>query len=196
MNGSKTGWIIGLMIGMGLGTHIGWLLGGTFISALFYALVGILVFGLIGALVVGLIYTLNSELTEPEIETEKIPNQGIWKSLTNAGIAGLASGAISSLVGFLIFSLVGTAIDGLMFGLMFGLMSGLMFGGGIACIQHFSLRLVLYQNNYVPWNYARFLTYATTRLFLQQVGGRYRFIHRLLQEHFAAMPLEKIRGDR
>ncbi|UYD38335.1 hypothetical protein [Tolypothrix sp. PCC 7601] len=25
----------------------------------------------------------------------------------------------------------------------------------------------------------------------QRVGRRYRFIHRLLQEHFAAMPLEK-----
>jgi hypothetical protein len=26
-------------------------------------------------------------------------------------------------------------------------------------------------------------------LLLQRVGGRYRFIHKLIQEHFAAMPL-------
>ncbi len=50
-----------------------------------------------------------------------------------------------------------------------------------------SLRIVLYLNGYAPWNYARFLDYATDRLFLQRVGGGYRFIHRLLQEHFAQM---------
>ncbi len=54
-----------------------------------------------------------------------------------------------------------------------------------AVIQHFSLRVVLCLNGYAPWNYARFLDYATDRLFLQRVGGKYRFIHRLLQEHFA-----------
>ena len=63
-------------------------------------------------------------------------------------------------------------------------------GGGRACIQHFSLRVVLFRSVAVPWNYARFLNYSTDRLFLQQVGGRYRFIHRFLQEHFAAMPLD------
>ncbi|MGG6238759.1 hypothetical protein ACQ4N7_08975 [Nodosilinea sp. AN01ver1] len=30
----------------------------------------------------------------------------------------------------------------------------------------------------------------TDRLLLQRVGGRYRFIHKLVQEHFAAMPLK------
>jgi hypothetical protein len=62
---------------------------------------------------------------------------------------------------------------------------------GTTCIQHFTLRCILYRSNYIPWNYARFLDYCTERLLLQRVGGRYRFIHRLLQEHFAAMPLEK-----
>ncbi len=57
--------------------------------------------------------------------------------------------------------------------------------------QHFALRVILYCNGYIPRNYARFLDYCTDRLFLQRVGGRYRFIHRLLQEHFATMPLEK-----
>ncbi|MEH1811708.1 MAG: hypothetical protein V7K26_30785 [Nostoc sp.] len=38
-----------------------------------------------------------------------------------------------------------------------------------------------------PWNYARFLDYCTERLFLQRVAGRYRFIHKLLQDHFAQM---------
>ncbi|UBF28534.1 NACHT domain-containing protein [Kovacikia minuta CCNUW1] len=191
LDGAKTGLTIGLMIGIGLGTHFGWSLGGSLISAFFYGLVGALLFGLVGALLVGLFYTLSGQLSEPDIETEKFPNQGIWRSFINAGIAGLVSGLVGGLVGFLIFALIGIPASGLLFGLMSGLMSGLIFGGGLACIQHFSLRIILYQGNCIPWNYSRFLTYATARLFLQQIGGRYRFIHRLLQEHFAAMPLEK-----
>lgn len=62
-------------------------------------------------------------------------------------------------------------------------------GGGKACVQHFALRLTLYQSNSIPWNYARFLNYATERMFLQRIGSRYRFIHKLLQEHFAKMEL-------
>lgn len=57
--------------------------------------------------------------------------------------------------------------------------------GGKACIQHFVLRLILYCNGHIPWNYARFLDYATDRLFLQRVGGGYRFMHDLLRQHFA-----------
>jgi hypothetical protein len=52
-----------------------------------------------------------------------------------------------------------------------------------AVLKHFSLRLVLTFNNYTPWNYARFLDYCTEQLLLQRVGGGYRFIHRLLEEH-------------
>jgi hypothetical protein len=60
-------------------------------------------------------------------------------------------------------------------------------GGGIACILHFSLRLVLWYNGYIPWNYAKFLNHATERRLMQRIGGRYRFIHRLLLEHYAEM---------
>ena len=38
----------------------------------------------------------------------------------------------------------------------------------------------------MPLNYVRFLEYATERIFLRRVGGGYIFIHRLVQEHFAA----------
>jgi hypothetical protein len=66
-----------------------------------------------------------------------------------------------------------------------------LFAGGIACIQHFALRLILYFNGYIPWNYARFLDYCTERLFLQRVGGRYRFMHKMLQDHFAQMDFNR-----
>jgi hypothetical protein len=61
--------------------------------------------------------------------------------------------------------------------------------GGLACIQHVLLRLILTQNKAIPWNYAKFLDYATERGFLKRQGGRYRFIHDSVQEHFAQMPL-------
>jgi hypothetical protein len=58
-----------------------------------------------------------------------------------------------------------------------------------AVIQHISLRLVLYRNGYIPWNYAKFLDHAAKHRFIQRVGGRYRFMHDLLRKHFAQMPL-------
>jgi len=41
--------------------------------------------------------------------------------------------------------------------------------------------------NFAPFNYIRFLDYATSRLFLRKVGGGYIFIHRMLLEYFAAL---------
>ncbi len=67
-----------------------------------------------------------------------------------------------------------------------GLTIGLNWGGR-ACIQHLILRFIILWNGDIPWNYARFLNHATERMFLQRVGGRYRFIHRLLRDYFAAM---------
>jgi predicted NACHT family NTPase len=60
---------------------------------------------------------------------------------------------------------------------------------GLAFMRHFVLRLILWRSGYIPWNYARFLNYAAQRLFVQRAGKRYQFTHKLLQEHFAEMPL-------
>jgi len=38
----------------------------------------------------------------------------------------------------------------------------------------------------MPWRYVDFLEYAAERLFLRKVGSGYSFIHRQLQDHFAA----------
>jgi hypothetical protein len=71
-------------------------------------------------------------------------------------------------------------------GIAYAFLLGGGYGGWYACVQHFALRLVLHRTNAIPWNYARFLNHCTERLLLQRVGGRYRFIHRLVQERFAA----------
>ena len=65
-------------------------------------------------------------------------------------------------------------------------MIGLSFGG-LAWIQHWILRLILYLEDLIPWNYVSFLDYAAQRIFLYKVGGGYIFIHRYLLEHFAKM---------
>lgn len=52
-------------------------------------------------------------------------------------------------------------------------------------IKYFVLRYTFWKTGNMPWNYQRFLNYATERLLLQKLGDRYRFVHRLLQEHFA-----------
>jgi hypothetical protein len=60
----------------------------------------------------------------------------------------------------------------------------------LACIQHYALRFILYRNDHIPWNYARFLDYAAERVLLRKVGGGYIFIHRLLQDYFASLETE------
>jgi hypothetical protein len=52
-------------------------------------------------------------------------------------------------------------------------------------IKHFLLRLLLWANGDMPWNYARFLDYTAERVLLRKVGGGYIFMHRLLQTYFA-----------
>jgi hypothetical protein len=56
------------------------------------------------------------------------------------------------------------------------------------------LRFVLWCYGLAPWRYVRFLNYATDQLLLQRVGGRYRFLHVLLRDHFAGIELPMVAG--
>jgi hypothetical protein len=145
-----------------------------------------------------LLFLILGGFRSSEIQIIAKPNQGILRSATNATIVGIFTFVISGLIAILILWLVvGLRYEpffivrsGLLLGLNFGLISGLFFGG-TACIQHFVLRFMLYHSKYAPWNYTRFLDYATERLFLQKVGGGYIFVHRMLMEHFAGMSPEQ-----
>ena len=113
----------------------------------------------------------------------QIANQGIYQSLKNSIIFFIISCVlIIFLIIFLshnynITSLLVTSLaTGILLASIFGLST---------VIQHSLLRLILWQGGYIPYNYARFLNYATTRLFLQRIGGRYRFMHDLLREYFS-----------
>ncbi|WP_017297083.1 NACHT domain-containing protein [Nodosilinea nodulosa] len=135
-----------------------------------------------------------------EIDVPKYPNEGFFRSLLNI-IPVLFLTFVYFFVLVFLFSVNLFSELNLPFFQSFCkiflavlpsiILFGIFMGGGIACMKHFSLRLVLYRTNAIPWNYARFLNHCTDRLLLQRVGGRYRFIHRLVQERFAAMPLTK-----
>ncbi|MGK7917680.1 MAG: ATP-dependent Clp protease adaptor ClpS [Prochloraceae cyanobacterium] len=149
-------------------------------------------------LFVGLSGILIAGLIEEEIRGKTFPNQGIWQSAKTAVSFGLSGGFLCLVGGVGIegylglpypisMSLFGSGILSLILGLM---------KGGQSCIQHLVLRLILYLDGSIPWNYARFLNYAADRNFLQKVGGGYIFIHRLLQDHFAALAREKYQQHR
>jgi hypothetical protein len=120
-------------------------------------------------------------ITAPDIEKRTSSSQNIMKSFQEVGIFGTSLTFVGLLVGWLnnlpISGIIASGIIG-------GIFGGLAGGGG-ASIQHFSLRLVLYFTGKTPWNYSRFLDYATERRLLQRVAGGYRFLHKYLQEHFA-----------
>jgi hypothetical protein len=58
-------------------------------------------------------------------------------------------------------------------------------------LRRITLRVILGLSGDMPWNITPFLDYCTERLILQRVGNRYRFIHRLVQEHFASLEIQK-----
>ena len=175
-----------LKIGLMFGLIVGLL--DVLANVLFYSLmvevsVSLLTDGLMTGLKTGvsaaLIFILLRGLTGSGIETSTLPNQGIWQS-TKYAIALATLSAISLAVGSWVVGL--PILCGAIVGLLFGLV-----GAGEPWVKHFTLRLILYCNRYIPWNYAHFLDYATQLIFLQKVGGGYIFIHRLLLEHFAGL---------
>ncbi|BAZ22628.1 hypothetical protein NIES4073_35150 [Kalymmatonema gypsitolerans NIES-4073] len=164
------------------------------------------ILGLMIGLVASLIAGFNGGLlTNQVVETKIYANQGIYKSFSNSMVLGLISGFICALVSELINRLTMGEGDKLidrvtlgiaggllgksssaLFGGLIGLLASGIAGGGGGCIEHLALRLILYFNRFIPWNYAEYLDYCCTDLlFLQRIGGRYRFINNMLQEYFA-----------
>jgi serine/threonine protein kinase len=145
--------------------------------------------GVLFGLVFGFTFGVIRGLSGAGITTVTVPNQGIWQSAKNALMFAAIAIQIPMIVAWVIG---GTKV---LFWALFGLAFGLATGGGEACIKHGVLRLVLWGDRAIPWNYARFLDYATDRIFLQKVGGGYIFIHRLLLEHFATRHTIKNRNE-
>lgn len=190
LHGLKIGLPIGLLAGMFfglLGVLIPNFIPNVGVDRFWLGVNGGMTGGLTGGLIAGVIGGLRGA----SIETKTIPNQGIYRSLLSATISSLI-GAVTGMfsVGLTYTLLLGT-LHGLLYGIGYGLVGGMTagfaFGGGKASVKHLMLRLILWRQAHIPWNYARFLNYCCDRVFLQKVGGGYIFIHRSLMEHFAKM---------
>jgi eukaryotic-like serine/threonine-protein kinase len=112
------------------------------------------------------------------------PNQGIWRSGQYAIRRGLMLG--------LIVGITAGVFAGPVYGVAGGLASGLtamVAAGGLVFIEHFVLRVVLYKGGFMPKRYVDFLDYASGQLLLRKIGGGYKFIHGVFQDHFAKLDL-------
>jgi NACHT domain len=178
----------GLFSGVKLGLSAGLLTGlfGGLIYGLIYGLLGGLLGGLFGGLIFYVLGGLTIGFQGTEIQHKQKPNQGIFRSALNGVMIGISSSLIIGVPTGMFFGVS----NGKFFGVFGGELLGLIFGGN-AVLRHFALRFTLYRKRYTPWNYARFLDYATERLFMQKVGGGYIFIHRMLLEHFAEISIEQ-----
>jgi DNA polymerase III delta prime subunit len=125
------------------------------------------------------------------IETRMLPNEEIWRPAKTI--------AIEALVG-LIFVCIAPVIHlpNLWLLTWFAVACGLILLlrlGGLPFIEHWSLRLVLAIRGYTPWNYVRFLNYASDLILLRRAGGGFIFLHLLLLDHFAAIDEHQARPE-
>jgi len=169
-----------------------------------------LIYGLVIGLIYGVIFKPSTELGIPIIKETQVPNQGVKLSLRYSLVTGLLGGPIVGLIVGVSFWLiiwqrdsliagVGAGGNGLVYGVTFGPIVGLIFGmilgfigGGENVVKHSTLRFILWWQGHIPWNYARFLDYATDLIFLRKIGGGYIFVHRLIMEYFADLDKQEI----
>ncbi|NER52464.1 MAG: NACHT domain-containing protein [Symploca sp. SIO1A3] len=171
-----------------------WLMVGLMVGLIIGPIIGRIV-GLMVGLMVGLIYGLIKGL-KADIKTRIKPNQGIKNSVKNmviiSGITLIIALPFKFIIEYFLANVVDSkdllAIIGLFLAIL--IWSSFSQAGGDAFSQHIALRFVLAWNRYAPLRYDLLLNYCTERLLLQRVGGRYRFMHKLLQDHFARMDLE------
>jgi hypothetical protein len=164
-------------------------------------------YGLAYGFVSGIMHRLGG--LKPSFKVPSRPNQGVWNLLHKSLLASLLGylsgiwiaamyaiewGKIAAKISMdeplnwtsvsEIFPLSAERL--ILIATCLALIAGL-FLVGTFLIQHVILRIFLAFHHKIPWNLARFLTYCHERRLLQQIGGRYRFIHRELLDHFASM---------
>lgn len=197
----------GMLIGLfyGLFTGLYWVIKGIQ-SAIW--LLPCLLFGLSIGFVFGLIIVLFRGLSHNKLDQRNIlkPNQGIWNSAKNSALLGLLCSLLFGLFfGVIYGELLQAIFQGFAvpvkdympyfpMGLIIGVANGLAVGafvwarsGGIACVQHLVLRILLWHAKCTPRKYPHFLDDMAERLLLCKIGGGYVFIHRLLLDYFAAL---------
>jgi DNA polymerase III delta prime subunit len=185
--------IIGLFVGFLFNEYYG-----SSVSFL-YAFIAVLIVNLTTIITVGTRIGQNTNI-QPRIRA----NQGIKNAAFNMLISAappliLMAASRFSMEYFSSYSSF-SAADIKMISLLISVITGacltvligacIRYVGGKELLQHFALRLILWLNGYAPPRYDKLLNYCTERMLLQRVGGRYRFMHRTLQEYFAKMDLD------
>ncbi len=117
-----------------------------------------------------------------------IPNQGIRRSIRYSLLSGLISLLVVGvpLLIALLFKISLLSIIILNIAPLLVLIM-MLYIGGVASLQHLVLRWLLRREGAMPWNYSRFLDFASERMLLQKVGGGYMFVHRFVLEYFASL---------
>lgn len=158
------------------------------VCGLIWGLEGVII-GMTDSLVWGLIEGIIWGLFVPGFCSRTVSNQEIRESAFNAGIFTIIGGVSWVLLYIGALLILGEPlephdllIDGIGNGVFFGI-----YIGGLACVQHFVLRLILKHSDAIPWNYAKFLNYATELGFLEREGAYYQFIDDSVQEYLAKL---------
>jgi eukaryotic-like serine/threonine-protein kinase len=184
--GGRRGFVAGLVAGGVTGLVMGAVRGaGELGTAVIFSLLLALMVGLMGGLAGALFTGLRSSI----VQGKTVPNEGMRLSLRNAilggGVVGVTGAALLFAIYGSVWGLRTGAGTGAVGGALLALLAALWFGG-LDIVRHGTLRVVLRRTAGVPFDYAAFLDYAVSLAFLQRVGGGYMFLHRRLQDHFAA----------
>jgi signal peptidase I len=169
--------LIGLLISFGTFINLpvrGWLFN------LGVGLVG----GSLTGLVLAIVSSLLGGLKSTRVDRKSFPNQGIWRSLQRSAISTFLC-ALLLTPPLLLLAHSGVPLATLLGVITVFLSFISLHAGGLAAIQHFTTRLILWSTHQAPWNYADFLNDATERLLMQRVGGSYQFVHDLLKRQLA-----------
>lgn len=126
------------------------------------------------------------------------PNQGIYNSFRSTVLYTLILTFALSIFFQLTFQVpasdlfIGLPAIGFAIGLLYGPLLGVIFGGGLAVIQHYSVRRYLARNGGAPFKWpwqdhklTLFLDEMSDRFLLYRIGGGWVFTHRYLLEYFA-----------
>jgi hypothetical protein len=172
---------------VGLGA---WAIFGLIVVVIEWGNVGLikgLIAGGFEGLIVGLLVGVASLLRPQPRETRRVPNEGTHHS----AIAAIATVVIIEVIGAPVAWMFTARPHAGMFdclfpGMFLGFVGGLAFGG-LLCIGHVVLRLVLWVNGEAPLRYVKFLDYAVDRQLMKKNGGGYTFLDPVLTKYFASL---------
>lgn len=137
------------------------------------------------SVLIGIVWFMIADgLNTASVETHTQVGQGLRDSVRNGFIGALVAGGPMLLILSLTTFNPATII-------LFAGEGGLLFGWA-AVFNHYTLRFMLWRSGALPWDYIKFLNSAADLILLRRVGGGYQFIHRSLQEYFAALDDEQI----